>query len=322
MPVLEDAAQATGALGTRADGTTGQVGHAGHHRHLLVLTRLRISAPSVMAARSRRPMQRWPSRCDCCGSTGRARRDTYLEVGYKQPPGRDSGSDPGRAAPAPAHLGCSTGVRRQRGTGPPGSASSWASPPVDGPGSVPAWNLWVVTHPEPIGWQRGLQPAGSRPAPTTVKPVHLQPRCGRGRARGGAAPGTDLLARAAPGAADLRGDHRRADRRGGRCGAPAPDLAPPRASRWLDNFRLMRNTNRGAADTSGDESYAHISCGDRGGTAAECARWSTRSPVPARSPSGASWAIVPFCCTAMARRSSPGGRFWNLDGSRGLALPP
>lgn len=191
VPVLEDAAQATGALGTRADGTQAQVGTLGTVGTFSFYPSKNLGAfgdggaittadPAI--AEQVRLLRFHGSRA----------KDTYLEVGYNSRLDAIQAAILGVLLP---HL--PEWVEHRRAAGARYRASGLGELvglPVDGPGSIPAWNLWVVTHPEADRLAEGLAAQGIEARAYYRQPVHLQPAMAPWATNVGDLPGTDLLA--------------------------------------------------------------------------------------------------------------------------------
>ena len=191
VPVLEDAAQATGALGPRADGTPAQVGTIGTigtfsfypSKNLgafgdggAIVTNDAAIADQVRLLRFH----------------GSRAKDTYLEVGYNSRLDGIQAAILGVLLPhVPAWVNHRrAAAERYRAAG----LGELVGLPVDGAGSRPAWNLMVVTHPEADRLVAGLAEQGIGARDYYREPVHLQPAMAPWAADVAPLPGTDLLA--------------------------------------------------------------------------------------------------------------------------------
>lgn len=190
VPVLEDAAQATGALGTRADGSPGQVGTLGTIGTFSFYPSKNLGAFGDGGAITTAD----PALADqvrLLRFHGSRAKDTYLEVGYNSRLDAMQAAILGVLLP---HL--PAWVEHRRAAGARYRASGLGEAvglPVDGPGSVPAWNLWVVTHPEADRLAAGLADRGIEARAYYRQPVHLQPAMAPW-ATALPLPGTDRLA--------------------------------------------------------------------------------------------------------------------------------
>lgn len=191
VPVLEDAAQATGALGVRADGSIGQAGTLGTIGTFSFYPSKNIGAfgdgGAIVTA-----SEALADQVRLLRFHGSRAKDTYLEVGYNSRLDAIQAAILGVLLP---HL--PTWVAHRRAAGERYRASGLADLvglPADGPGTTPAWNLWVVTHPEADRLAEGLAAQGIEARAYYRQPVHLQPAMAEWGASAGPLPGTDLLA--------------------------------------------------------------------------------------------------------------------------------
>lgn len=190
IPVLEDAAQATGALGTRADGTAAAAGTLGAVGTFSFYPSKNLGGfgdggaivtDDDDVADHARLLRLHGSRA----------KDTYLEVGYNS---RLDGIQAAILGVLLPHLPSWVAHRQAAAERYRQSAlEGVVGLPADGPGSVPAWNLWVVTHPEADRIAEGLQARGIEARAYYREPVHLQPAM-RPWAPTAELPGTTLLA--------------------------------------------------------------------------------------------------------------------------------
>ena len=104
---------------------------------------------------------------------GSRAKDTYLEVGYNSRLDAIQAAILGVLLP---HLPAWVEHRRAAAARYRGSALQGAvGQPADGAGTVPAWNLWVVTHPEADRLAAGLQERGIEARAYYREPIHRQP---------------------------------------------------------------------------------------------------------------------------------------------------
>ncbi|MBO9532797.1 MAG: DegT/DnrJ/EryC1/StrS family aminotransferase [Solirubrobacteraceae bacterium] len=191
VPVLEDAAQATGATGPRADGTPGQAGTLGTIGTFSFYPSKNLGAfgdggaivtDDAAIAEQVRILRLHGSHA----------KDTYLEVGYNSRLDAIQAAILGVQLP---HLPAWLAHRRAAGARYLEALPEAVGQPVPGPGTDPAWNLWVITHPEADRLAEGLADRGIEARAYYRRPVHLQPAM-EPFTRGGVAPlpATDLLA--------------------------------------------------------------------------------------------------------------------------------
>jgi dTDP-4-amino-4,6-dideoxygalactose transaminase len=172
VPVVEDTAQATGALGLRADGSTASAGTLGKAGTFSFYPSKNlggfgdggaITTDDDAVAEQARLLRLHGSRA----------KDTYLEVGYNS---RLDGLQAAILGVLLPHL--PAWVEHRRAAVDRYRASALADAvglPVDGPGTTPAWNLMVVTHPEADRLAEGLQERGIEARAYYREPIHLQP---------------------------------------------------------------------------------------------------------------------------------------------------
>ncbi|MDQ8044703.1 MAG: DegT/DnrJ/EryC1/StrS family aminotransferase [Solirubrobacteraceae bacterium] len=172
VPVVEDTAQATGADGTRADGTVAKAGTLGAAGTFSFYPSKNLGGfgdggaivtDDDAVAEQARLLRLHGSRA----------KDTYLEVGYNSRLDAIQAAILGVLLPhVPAW------VEHRRAAAARYRASALADAvglPADGPSSSPAWNLWVVTHPEADRIAAGLQERGIEARAYYRQPIHLQP---------------------------------------------------------------------------------------------------------------------------------------------------
>lgn len=172
VPVLEDTAQATGALGLKADGSVAQAGTLGRAGTFSFYPSKNLGGFGDGGAIV----------TDDDGVADLARllrfhgsraKDTYLEVGYNSRLDAIQAAILGVLLP---HLPAWVDHRRAAAARYRESALAGAvGLPVDGPGTNPAWNLWVVTHPEADRLAAGLQERGIEARAYYREPIHRQP---------------------------------------------------------------------------------------------------------------------------------------------------
>ncbi len=187
VPVLEDTAQATGAQGLRADGLRAQAGSLGAAGTFSFYPSKNlggfgdggaIATDDDLIADQARLLRLHGSRA----------KDTYLEVGYNSRLDAIQAAILGVLLP---HLPAWVAHRRAAAERYRHSAMAGAvGMPEDGPGTVPAWNLWVVTHPEADRLAAGLNERGIEARAYYREPIHRQP------AMAGYTPAVDLPATA------------------------------------------------------------------------------------------------------------------------------
>lgn len=187
VPVLEDTAQATGAQGLRADGSLAAAGTLGAAGTFSFYPSKNLGGfgdggaivtdDDSVAERAR-----------LLRLHGSRAKDTYLEVGYNSRLDAIQAAILGVLLPhLPAWLEHrSAAAARYRGSALEGAVGQ----PADGPGTVPAWNLWVVTHPDADRLAAELQQRGIEARAYYREPIHRQP------AMAGFVPAVDLPATA------------------------------------------------------------------------------------------------------------------------------
>ena len=187
VPVLEDAAQATGARGpggahAGAIGTVGSFSFypsknlGGYGDGGAIATDDDAVADLARILRLH----------------GSKAKDVYLEVGY------NSRLDAIQAAILGVMLPQLGGwVEHRRAAGERYRASGLGDVvgmPENGADSIPAWNLWVVTHPAADEIAAGLEERGIQARSYYRRPIHLQPAMEPFTASVAPLPNTDLLA--------------------------------------------------------------------------------------------------------------------------------
>lgn len=172
IPVLEDAAQATGALGRRADGSTGQVGTLGSVGTFSFYPSKNLGGFGDGGAIVTRDAE-VAERAALLRLHGSKAKDTYELVGYNSRLDALQAAILGVLLP---HL--PKWVEHRRAAAERYRSSALAGVvglPADGPDSTPAWNLWVVTHPEADRIAAGLQERGIEARAYYRQPIHQQP---------------------------------------------------------------------------------------------------------------------------------------------------
>lgn len=190
VPVFEDAAQATGALGVRSEGGTGQAGTLGRAGSFSFYPSKNLGAfgdggaiatDDDAVAEQARILRLHGSRA----------KDTYLEVGY------NSRLDALQAAILGVLLPqLPAWVEHRRAAAARYVASGLGAHvglPAEPAGVRAAWNLWVVTHPRADALAAHLQGQGIEARAYYRRPLHLQPALAPWPARH-ALPSTDRLA--------------------------------------------------------------------------------------------------------------------------------
>jgi dTDP-3-amino-3,4,6-trideoxy-alpha-D-glucose transaminase len=192
VPVLEDAAQATGALGRRADGTPAQVGTIGTIGTFSFYPSKNLGAFGDGGAIVTDDAQ-LADRVRLLRFHGSRAKDTYLEVGYNS---RLDGIQAAILGVLLPHL--PRWIEHRRAAGERYRASGIGEVvglPEQAAGTRPAWNLWVIRHPEADRLAEGLTAQGIEARSYYRQPVHLQPAMAPFVAGGVAPlPGTELLA--------------------------------------------------------------------------------------------------------------------------------
>jgi dTDP-3-amino-3,4,6-trideoxy-alpha-D-glucose transaminase len=191
IPVLEDAAQATGALGLRADGTQAQVGTIGTIGTFSFYPSKNLGAfgdgGAIVTADPALAEQVRLLRFH-----GSRAKDTYLAVGYNSRLDAIQAAILGVLLPHlpqwVAHRRAAADRYRASGLG------DFVGLPAEGTGVVPAWNLWVVTHPEADRLAHELASQGIEARAYYRQPVHCQPAMAPWATNVAPLPGTDFLA--------------------------------------------------------------------------------------------------------------------------------
>ncbi|MFT4035393.1 MAG: DegT/DnrJ/EryC1/StrS family aminotransferase [Patulibacter sp.] len=191
VPVLEDAAQATGAVGLRADGSAGRVGTLGTIATFSFYPSKNLGAFGDGGAITTADDQ-LAEQVRLLRFHGSRAKDTYVEVGYNS---RLDGLQAAILGVLLPQLPAWVAHRRAAGARYRQALGDAVGLPVAGAGTDPAWNLWVITHPEADRLADGLGERGIEARAYYRAPVHVQPAMAP-YVRDGVAPlpGTDLLA--------------------------------------------------------------------------------------------------------------------------------
>lgn len=172
VPVLEDAAQATGAKGPRADGSMGRAGTLGTAGTFSFYPSKNLGAFGDGGAIVTND-EAIASQAQLLRLHGSRAKDTYLEVGYNSRLDAMQAAILGVLLP---HLPKWVSHRRAAASRYRASAlAGVVGLPVDGTRTIPAWNLWVVTHPEADRLAAGLQERGIEARAYYREPLHRQP---------------------------------------------------------------------------------------------------------------------------------------------------
>ena len=172
VPVLEDTAQATGALGVRADGTPASAGTLGAVGTFSFYPSKNLGGFGDGGAIVTDDDQ-IADHARLLRLHGSRAKDTYLEVGYNSRLDAIQAAILGVLLP---HLPAWVDHRRAAAERYRSSAMAGAvGQPEDGPGTRPAWNLWVVTHPEADRLAAGLVERGIEARAYYREPIHRQP---------------------------------------------------------------------------------------------------------------------------------------------------
>ncbi len=172
VPVIEDAAQATGALGLRADGSLGAAGTLGTAGTFSFYPSKNLGAFGDGGAIATND-DALASQAQLLRLHGSRAKDTYLEVGYNSRLDAIQAAILGVLLP---HLPAWLEHRRAAAERYRASAlEGVVGQPLDGPGTVPAWNLWVVTHPQADRLAADLQERGIEARAYYREPIHRQP---------------------------------------------------------------------------------------------------------------------------------------------------
>jgi dTDP-3-amino-3,4,6-trideoxy-alpha-D-glucose transaminase len=172
VPVVEDAAQATGAEGLTAAGELAQVGTLGALGTFSFYPSKNLGGFGDGGAIATDD-DAFADRARLLRLHGSRAKDTYLEVGYNSRLDAIQAAILGVLLP---HLPVWVAHRRAAAARYRASVMEGVvGQPVAGPGTNPAWNLWVVTHPEADRLAVGLQERGIEARAYYREPIHRQP---------------------------------------------------------------------------------------------------------------------------------------------------
>lgn len=172
VPVLEDAAQATGALGPAADGKLAQAGTLGSVGTFSFYPSKNLGGFGDGGAIVTND-DRVADQARLLRLHGSRAKDTYLEVGYNSRLDAIQAAILGVLLPQlPAWVEHRRAAAERYRSGPLAGAVGL---PQEAPGAKAAWNLWVVTHPQADRIAAALQERGIEARAYYREPLHLQP---------------------------------------------------------------------------------------------------------------------------------------------------